>query len=92
MVIENLQTGYQVGKGWIDRVAELPEEDAGSAAGQAEVATEEEPAEAGEKTAEDDGDSADVTETDAPEEGGARAAPEEKFRVRQRMRFRVAEE
>ncbi len=40
-VVENLQTAYQVGKGFVDKVAELSEEDAGSAVEPAEESPEE---------------------------------------------------
>jgi hypothetical protein len=95
MVIENLQTAYQVGKGFVDKVAEVSGEDVGSA----EQPTEE-PAEAsdeaGEETGADEADPAGLAEEvapeNAPEDTGEKAVPEERIRVRQRMRFRVAEE
>ncbi len=101
-VVENLQTAYQVGKGFVDKVAELSEEDAGSAEEPAEESPEEsaekppeepaeESAEAGDETGADEGDSAGLAEEVAAEETGEKAVPE-RIRVRQRMRFRVAEE
>lgn len=102
-VVENLQTAYQVGRGYIDKVAELSEEDAGSAEEPAEESPEEsaekppeepaeESAEAGDETGADEGDSAGLAEEVAAEEAGEKAVPEEEIRVRQRMRFRLAEE
>ena len=113
MVIENLQTAYQVGKGFIDKVAGLSEDDTGGAEATAEEPVEvsaedsseepEEPVEAkdetGEETSEkegDEGDSVSLAEEAAPEvapeETIEKAVPEEKIHVRQRMRFRLAEE
>ncbi len=102
-VVENLQTAYQVGRGYIDKVAELSEEDAGSAEEPAEESPEEsaekppeepaeESAEAGDETGADEADSAGLAEEVAAEEAGEKAVPEEEIRVRQRMRFRLAEE
>ncbi|MEE8453376.1 MAG: DUF3306 domain-containing protein [Limibaculum sp.] len=102
-VVENLQTAYQVGRGYIDKVAELSEEDAGSAAEPAEESPEEsaekppeepaeESAEAGDETGADEGDSAGLAEEVAAEETGEKVVPEEEIRVRQRMRFRLVEE
>ncbi len=90
-VIENLQTAYQVGKGFVDKVAELSEEDAGSAEEPPEEAPEE-PVETSEETGADEADSVDSAEEVTAEPTGEKAVPEEKIRVRQRMRFRVAEE
>jgi len=42
-VIENLQTAYQVGKGFVDRVADLAEKDAAAAEKEAEEQAEEQP-------------------------------------------------
>jgi len=107
MVIENLQTAYQVGKGFVDKVAELSEEDAGSAEEPAEESPEEsaeksakeppeepaeEPAEAGDETGADEGDSAGLAEEVVVEEAREQPVPEEEIRVRQRMRFRLVEE
>ncbi len=97
-VVENLQTAYQVGKGFVDKVAGLPEsgaeEDAGSPEEPAEEPAEEsaeelpeEPVETGEEA-----ESADLAEEIAPGGTGEMTVPEEKIRVRQRMRFRLAEE
>ncbi len=102
-VVENLQTAYQVGKGFVDKVAELSGEDAGSAeegaeeapeepAGEPAEETPEEPAEASDETGADDRDSVDLAEEIVPEDTGDKAVPEERIRVRQRMRFRLAEE
>ncbi len=102
-VVENLQTAYQVGKGFVDKVAELSEEDAGSAEEPAEESPEEsaekppeepaeESAEAGDETGADEGDSAGLAEEVAAEETGEEVVPEEEIRVRQRMRFRLVEE
>ena len=102
-VVENLQTAYQVGKGFVDKVAELSEEDAGSAEEPAEESPEEsaekppeepaeESAEAGDETGADEGDSAGLAEEVAAEETGEKVVPEEEIRVRQRMRFRLVEE
>ncbi len=102
-VIENLQTAYQVGKGYVDKVAELSEGDAGSPEEPAEEPAEEPPEEAPEEPVEtseeagaaetDSADSAEEAAPDvAPEQIGEKAVPEERIRVRQRMRFRVAEE
>ncbi len=114
-VVENLQTAYQVGKGYVDKVAELSEADAGSPEEQAEkspeepseepaetsdVASEETSEEAGGETGADEAEPADLAEQGAPEaapetapgETGGMAAPEERLRPRQRMRFRLAEE
>ena len=98
LVIENLQTAYQVGKGFVDKVVKLSEEDAGSGEEPAEESAEElpeEPVETGEAVGADDGDSVDLAEETAPElapeETGEKAVPEEKIQVRQRMRFRLAE-
>jgi hypothetical protein len=108
-VVENLQTAYQAGKGYINKMAKLPEGDAESTeepAGEpAEEPVEEpageqageapgEPAEAGEEPGADEEE--DLAPEDAPaviaEEAGEKAAPGERTAVRQRMRFRLAEE
>ncbi len=95
MVIENLQTAYQVGKGFVDKVAGLPEsgaeEDAGSPEEPAEEPAEES-AEAGDETGADEGDSAGLAEEVVVEEAREQPVPEEEIRVRQRMRFRLVEE
>jgi hypothetical protein len=102
-VVENLQTAYQVGKGFVDKVTELSGEDAGSAeegaeeppeepAGEPPEEAPEEPAEASDETGADDGDSVDLAEEIVPEDTGDNAVPEERIRVRQRMRFRLAED
>jgi len=98
-VIENLQTAYQVGKGFVDKVTGPSEEEAGSPEEPAEESAEEpaeEPAEASDETCEEagaeEGDLANLAEEIAPEETREKTAPEERIRVRQRMRFRVAEE
>jgi uncharacterized protein DUF3306 len=111
-VVENIQTAYQVGKGFVDRAAGLPEEDAaspdvgnreeqfeGEAGGDAEEGVGEplpEPAKAGDEIA------ADVAGAgDTPDQSGPEPAPkpahewtdgEEKFPIRQRMRFRMVED
>ncbi|MHA1527656.1 MAG: DUF3306 domain-containing protein [Alphaproteobacteria bacterium] len=108
-VIENLQTAYQVGKGYINKMAKVPEGDAESTeepAGEpAEEPVEEpageqageapgEPVEAGEEPGADEEE--DLAPEDAPavtaEEAREKAAPGERAPVRQRMRFRLAEE
>lgn len=103
-VIENLQTSYQVGKGFVDKVAELSKEDEGSArepAGEPiEASTqesEEKQVEAGEESPEEnaveDGDPADLPEFETSVETVVRQTiPEPRSPVRQRMRFRVTEE
>ncbi len=113
-VVENLQTAYQVGKGFVDKVAGLPESGAEEDAGSAEEGAEEPPGESaeeppresaeeppeqsletGEETGEEtseEAESADLAEEIAPGGIGEEAAPEEKIHVRQRMRFRLAEE
>jgi len=101
-VVENLQTAYQVGKGFVDKVAEVSGEDAGSPDAGAEEPPEEpagEPAEApgeqvetGEEAGAEETDAADLAAEIAPEQIGEKTVPEESIRVRQRMRFRVAEE
>ncbi len=101
-VVENLQTAYQVGKGFVDKVAGLPESGAEEDAGSAEEGAEEPPGESAEEppeqsleTGEETGEeveSADLAEEIAPGGIGEEAVPEEKIRLRQRMRFRVAEE
>ncbi len=109
-VVENLQTAYQVGKGFVDKVAGLPEsgaeEDAGSAEEGAQEpvgesaeeppgASAEEPPEELVETGEEMGgeaESSDLAEAIAPEGTGEKAVPEEKIRLRQRMRFRLTEE
>ena len=89
-VVENLQTAYQVGKGFVDKVAGLPESGAEEDAGSPEEPAEE-PAEEPVETSEE-AESADLAEEIAPGGIGEEAAPEEKIHVRQRMRFRLAEE
>ncbi len=109
-VVENLQTAYQVGKGFVDKVAGPPEsgaeEDAGSAEEGAQEpvgesaeeppgASAEEPPEELVETGEEMGgeaESSDLAEAIAPEGTGEKAVPEEKIRLRQRMRFRLTEE
>ena len=107
-VIENLQTSYQVGKGFVDKVAEVSKaDDAGAeeqAGEQAEAVTDE-PAETpageqageqvagGEENAAEDGSPAELTESEPPGETAAELAiPEPEMPLRRRMRFRVAEE
>jgi hypothetical protein len=102
-VVENLQTAYQVGKGFVDKVAELsegdaesPEEPAGEPAEESVDESEEGNDATGEEAGADDGALADLTEQAAPEiapgETGEKAVPEERISPRQRMRFRLAEE
>ena len=101
-VVENLQTAYQVGKGFVDKVAGLPESGAEEDAGSAEEGAAEPPGESAEEppeqsleTGEETGvevESVDLAEEIAPEGVGEKAVPEEKTRLRQRMRFRLAEE
>jgi len=107
-VIENLQTSYQVGKGFVDKATELSKaDDAGAeepAGEQAEAVTDE-PAETpageqageqvavGEESATEDGSPAELTESEPPGETAAELAiPEPEMPLRRRMRFRVAEE
>ena len=103
MVIENLQTAYQVGRGFIDKVAELAkdEEKVEQVEDQVEEPIDEPVAEAGEiADAEEAGNFADrrgdfgaePARRPAPELGGDQPAPEPGIAARQRMRFRVAEE
>ncbi len=105
-VVDNLQTAYQVGKGFVDKVAELSGEDAGSTDEPPKELPEElpeepaeapgEPVETGEETGADEADPADLAEEVAPEivpeDSGEKAVPEERIRLRHRMRFRLAEE
>jgi len=107
-VIENLQTSYQVGKGFADKVAELSKEDELSKENELsneDGASEEKPAgesgdeqaaeqiEAGEETAADDAVPADLTKSETPDETAIEpAVPAPGMPVRQRMRFRVAED
>jgi hypothetical protein len=95
-VIENLQTSYQVGKGFADKVAELSKEDGASEeelsgeSGEEQVA---EQVEADDETAADDAVPADLTKSDTPDETAIEpAVPAPGMPVRQRMRFRVAED
>ncbi len=98
-VIENMQTAYQVGKGYVDKLAELSEEDAGSTEEPVEEPVEEppeEPVETSEGTGADEVGSTDSPEQvaleTAPEETFDSAVPEEKIPPRQRMRFRLAQD
>jgi hypothetical protein len=102
-VVENLQTAYQVGKGFVDKVTGLSESESEAEAGGAEeLAGEsakeppEEPLDEPVETGADEAAPADSTEEAAPEtaleQTAEKAAPEEKIRVRQRMHFRLAEE
>ena len=101
-VIENLQTSYQVGKGFADKVAELSKEDEQSkedgeseeeSAGESGEVQSAEQVEADDDTAADDADPADMTISETPGEAAIeQAVPEPGMPVRQRMRFRVAEE
>ncbi len=110
-VVENMQTAYQAGKGYVDKMAEVsgedaesPEEPAGEPAEESPGDTSEEPPEepaeasdgTGEEVGADDGESAELAEQAAPEiepdDTGESAVPQERIRVRQRMRFRLAEE
>jgi hypothetical protein len=103
MVIENLQTAYQVGRGFIDKVAELAEDE--EKAEQPEASVEEpvdEPvAEASELAdAEEAGNfanrrgdfGAEPTPRPALQLDDDRPVPEPRVAARQRMRFRVAED
>ncbi|MFQ5565107.1 MAG: DUF3306 domain-containing protein [Paracoccaceae bacterium] len=102
-VIENLETAYQVGKGFVDKVAEVSGEDAGSAeeppgepSGEPAKTGDKKGDEPGEETGADDGSTADPAEEIAPEimpeETGEKAVPDERNRPRRRMRFRLVEE
>jgi hypothetical protein len=106
-VVENLQTAYQVGKGFIDKVAKVSEGEAGSPDEASEDSVEEatedppaEPVETGEETGEETGadevgpadSGAEATPEAALEETGEKVAPGEIIPVRKRMRFRLAEE
>ncbi len=105
-VVENMQTAYQAGKGYVDKMAEVSGEDAGSTDEPPKELPEElpeepaeapgEPVETGEETGADEADPADLAEEVAPEivleDSGEKAVPEERIRVRQRMRFRLTEE
>lgn len=106
-VVENLQTAYQVGKGWVERAAELPEEKT-AAAGEktgdpdapAEEQADESVSEPGGSGKEDIGPAADRTgefhaepaTPSAPEPQAFVSIPEPKRPPRQRMRFRMAED
>ena len=112
-VIENLQTSYQVGKGFVDKAAEAMTDGDGSAEeSEAEEPAAEEPgadagaaadelgadelesdqANADNEAALEEANSGDLTELDAAEKAVIRTLPEPRRPVRQRMRFRVAEE
>ncbi len=106
-VVENLQTAYQVGKGFVDKGAKVSEGDvespeapfeepAGEPAEESVEQSEEESAEASDEAGADDADPADlageVTPETVPEDIGDKAVPEERLLPRQRMRFRLAEE
>ena len=103
-VVENLQTAYQVGKGYINKVAGMSEEDAAESpegaaekpAGEPAEASDEASEEASEETGAEEADPVDSAEqvgpTIAPEQTGEKAAPEEKILPRRRMQFRLAEE
>lgn len=77
-VVENLQTAYQVGKGFVDKVAELSEEDAGSAEEPAEESPEESaekppeepPEEPAEESAEESAEAGDETGADEGDSAG----------------------
>ena len=103
-VVENLQTAYQVGKGYINKVAGMSEEDAAESpegaaekpAGEPAEASDEASEEASEETGAEEADPVDSAEqvgpTIAPEQTGEKAALEEKILPRRRMQFRLAEE
>jgi len=103
-LLENVQTAYQVGKGFVDKMTGSPEEPP-----EEPVETGEEPGEvSGEDSDEDDVVRADSAAEAAPEaapevateaapevaleEPGEKAAPGGGIPVRKRMQFRVAEE
>ena len=111
-VLENIQTAYQVGRGFVDKVADLPDDEA--EVPEEKVAEAQEPAEAvadgsdGEDSVDEDGvdeggaddvagpDLAGEPGVDAENEAAAvvaeQPAPAPRMPMRQRMRFRVAEE
>ena len=113
-VVENLQTAYQVGKGFVTKLAGPPEPESESepeseAGGVEEAGGEsvEEPGgesveEAGEEASEEPAEASDeagaadlpveVAPEMVPEDIGEKTVPEERISVRQRMRFRLAEE
>ena len=99
-VVENLQTAYQVGKGFVERVAGLSEEEVEKDAEESDEGPSSESAEASDESAVDENDAESTPELSdpepAPEEApistDAWASAEEKIPVRQRMRFRMAED
>jgi hypothetical protein len=76
-VLENIQTAYQIGKGYVDKVAELPGDEAGDAeepleepAGAVADETGEEPGESGEASSTDDGEAGEDTGQGVPDDAG----------------------
>jgi hypothetical protein len=106
-MLENVQTAYQVGKGFVDKVTKVSEGEAGSPDEAPEESVEEapeepieespaEPVETVEETGTDEADPADLVAEATPEavleETGEKAASGEMIPARKRMRFRLAGE
>ena len=107
-VVENLQTAYQVGKGFVDRVTALPEgeaendtdadteKDTGADAREGDGEPSSKHADASNESAMDEGDAGDTAELNDPEPTPIPTdewtTAEQKTPVRQRMRFRTVED
>ena len=79
-VLENIQTAYQVGRGFVDKVANLPGEESGEDSGE-EAGGAEEPAEAvadesGDETPTEDGGAGEISGQDVASEPGPELEPE----------------